>query len=431
MPALVIVGSQWGDEGKGKIVDILSAQSDAVARYQGGSNAGHTVIVGDKKYVLHLIPSGILHEGRMCLIGNGVVVDPQSLTEEINMLTSMGFNDVYSRLKISDCAHLVLPYQKLMDVAQEKQRGAGKIGTTGRGIGCTYGDKTTRCGMRAGDLRSEKKIRAKVETLARYYAPLFEKVYDVPVPNTEDVVRELLGYAKTLVPLLVDGPLWINNLIKAGKKVLIEGAQGILLDIDHGTYPFVTSSNPTPGGACTGLGLSPQSITRVAGVVKAYTTRVGEGPMPTEFDEKFGALIRTEGGEFGATTGRPRRCGWFDAPVVRRAAMVSGLNEILLTKLDVLDKLETIQLGVRYRVNGQETDIFPSTLDEDDSLEVIYEEVPGWQTSTCNCKTYDELPENAKKYIAKIEELIGLPIAVVSVNPDRDGTIFRKEDFFA
>lgn len=429
MSTLVIIGTQWGDEGKGKIVDIISRKADVVARYQGGNNAGHTVVAGDKQYILHLIPSGILHDNCKCLIGNGVVVDPEALEAETAELEAMGF-DVRSRLFLANGAHLVLPYHKLLDAAQEKVRGKGKIGTTGRGIGCTYGDKVTRVGLRLGDLHRENVVREKVRCMADFYEPLFEKIYETAIPTCEEMTEWVLKIAPKLTPMIVDGVEWINKQIDENKKVLIEGAQGILLDIDHGTYPFVTSSNPSPGGVCTGLGVSPRRINRVMGVTKAYTTRVGEGPMPSEFDDVFAEQIRKVGAEYGATTGRPRRCGWFDAPAVRRSVLIGGLDEIVLTKIDVLDGLETIKLGIKYRIDGKDVDIFPSYLDPEANLEVIYEEMPGWMTPLGNCKAYEDLPANAKRYIERIEELLGIPVSVVSVGADRDGTIIRKSQFF-
>ena len=429
MPTLLIVGSQWGDEGKGKIVDMISREADVVARYQGGSNAGHTVVDGDKKYILHLIPSGILHPNCQCLIGGGVVVDPEALTNEIRGLEELGF-EVAPRLFISDCAHIVLPYHRLLDVAQEKLRGKGKIGTTGRGIGCAYGDKATRCGLRLGDLRNEKKLRAKIEALESFYKALFEKVHHIEVPDADKVAANLLQYARILKPMLVDGPAWINRKLDQGRKVLIEGAQGILLDIDHGTYPFVTSSNPSPGGVCSGLGIGPKRINRIAGVAKAYTTRVGEGPMPSEFEPEFAEKVRKEGNEYGATTGRPRRCGWFDAPAVRRSILVAGIEEIMLTKLDVLDPLEKVRIGTRYRIDGKEMEVFPTDLAPETPVEVVYEELPGWKTPTSACKTYEELPANARRYIERIEKVLGLPVSVVSVSADRSGTIVRTPGFF-
>jgi adenylosuccinate synthase len=388
------------------------------------------VVSQGKQYILHLIPSGILKPDCQCIIGNGVVVDPESLEKEIKYLEDLGV-EVRSRLFVSDTAHLVLPYHRLLDVAQEKARGKGKIGTTGRGIGCAYGDKVTRVGLRAGDLRSERRVREKVQALADFYGPIFENVYHEPLPSPSEVADQLMLGAKTLVPLLVDGSAWVNGQLDAKRKVLIEGAQGILLDIDHGTYPFVTSSNPSPGGVCAGLGLSPRRVDRIVGVAKAYTTRVGEGPMPTEFDTEFGEMVRKNGGEYGATTGRPRRCGWFDAPAVRRSILVGGIDEIMLTKIDVLDPLETLQIATAYRVDGRATDVFPSNLDPASTVEPIYEEMPGWKCSLADCKSYEELPENARRYIKRVEALLGVPISVVSVGADRERTICLRKSFFA
>jgi len=430
VPSLLIMGSQWGDEGKGKIVDIISQQADVVARYQGGSNAGHTVVNDGKQYILHLVPSGILHPNCECVIGNGVVVDPDGLTKEIADLEALGF-DVRHRLFLSDCAHLVLPYHKLLDAAQEQLRGKGKIGTTGRGIGCAYGDRATRIGLRVGDLRREKIVREKIARIAEFYEPLFEKVYEMEVPNSTEVAEWLLEAAEILSPLQIDCAAFVNERLDRGENVLIEGAQGILLDIDHGTYPFVTSSNPSPGGACTGLGVGPHRIGRIAGVAKAYTTRVGEGPMPSEFEPEFAERIRREGGEYGATTGRPRRCGWFDAPAVRRSMLVSNLDEIMLTKLDVLDPLDTIKIATHYRMEGKEVSVFPYNLAVEDEVEAIYEELPGWKTPTSGCRRYEDLPENAQRYVERIEQILDVPISVVSVSAERNGTIIRRPDFFS
>ncbi|MFW6286997.1 MAG: adenylosuccinate synthase, partial [Candidatus Sumerlaeota bacterium] len=361
MSTLAIIGTQWGDEGKGKIVDIIARQADVVARYQGGNNAGHTVVHGDKQYILHLIPSGILHENCKCLIGNGVVVDPEALEKEIQELADLGIV-VNGRLFLSDGAHVVLPYHRLLDAAQEKQRGEGKIGTTGRGIGCAYSDKAMRIGLRLGDLRSEAQIRSKLRAMADFYEPMFEKVFETKLPSIDEVAKRLMAVSERVKPMLVDGPVWLDEQIRGGKRILIEGAQGVLLDIDHGTYPFVTSSNPTPGGICTGLGLPPRRVDKIAGICKAYTTRVGEGPMPSEFLDEFGDQIREAGGEYGATTGRPRRCGWLDLPAVRRSVLISGIDEIVLTKLDVLDGLENIMIGTAYRINGKQYDVFPTGL---------------------------------------------------------------------
>ena len=430
MPTLVIIGSQWGDEGKGKIVDLISREADVVARYQGGNNAGHTVVVNGEQYILHLVPSGVLHANCQCLIGNGLVVDPRALEEEIQALEGQGF-EVRSRLLISEGAHMVLPYHRFLDAAQEKLRGKGKIGTTGRGIGCAYGDKVTRVGLRLGDLRCEKVVREKIKRLASFYEPMFENVYHETIPSADEVVDGLLELAPKLVPMLVDNVMWLNEQLDAGRKILIEGAQGIHLDIDHGTYPFVTSSNPSPGGVSTGLGLSPRRIDRIAGVAKAYTTRVGEGPLPTEFDEAFGNRIRKEGAEYGATTGRPRRCGWFDAPVVRRSVLLGGFDEIVLTKLDVLDGLETVRIATHYRIGGRYAPVLPMGVTMETEIEVVYEDLPGWQTPLGQCKVYEDLPENARRYIERIEQLLGVPITVISVSADRGGAILRRSGFFA
>jgi len=430
VPTFAIIGSQWGDEGKGKIVDLISREADVVARYQGGNNAGHTVVVNGEQYILHLVPSGVLHANCQCLIGNGLVVDPQVLEEEIQALEGRGF-EVRSRLLISEGAHMVLPYHRLLDAAQEKLRGKGKIGTTGRGIGCAYGDKVTRVGLRLGDLRCEKVVREKIKRLASFYEPMFENVYHEKIPSAGKVANDLLELAPKLVPMLIDNVTWLNEQLDAGRKILIEGAQGIHLDIDHGTYPFVTSSNPSPGGISTGLGLSPRRIDRIAGVAKAYTTRVGEGPLPTEFDEEFGNRIRKEGAEYGATTGRPRRCGWFDAPVVRRSTLLGGFDEIMLTKLDVLDGLESVRIATHYRIGGRDVPVFPMGVTMETEIEVVYEDLPGWRTPLGQCKAYEDLPENARRYIERIEQLLGIPITVVSVSADRGGAILRRSGFFA
>ncbi len=429
MSTLAIVGTQWGDEGKGKIVDIIARQADVVARYQGGNNAGHTVVHGEKQYILHLIPSGILHQNCKCLIGNGVVVDPEALEKEIQELVDLGI-ETQGRLFLSDGAHVVLPYHRLLDAAQERQRGEGKIGTTGRGIGCAYSDKAMRIGLRLGDLRTKEQIYAKLRAMADFYEPMFDKVFETELPSVDEVAEKLIAISERIVPMLVDGPVWLDQQIRDGKRILVEGAQGVLLDIDHGTYPFVTSSNPTPGGICTGLGLSPKKVNKIAGICKAYTTRVGEGPMPSEFLDEFGDKIREAGGEYGATTGRPRRCGWLDLPAVRRSVLICGIDEIILTKLDVLDGLESIQVGTAYRIDGKQYDIFPANIEMDTQVEVVYETLPGWTGSVADCKTYEELPENAVKYIEYIERELGVPISVVSVGADRDGTIIRKNKFF-
>ncbi|MBI3735352.1 adenylosuccinate synthase, partial [Candidatus Sumerlaeota bacterium] len=335
MPLLIVIGCQWGDEGKGKIVDVISQEADLVARYQGGNNAGHTVVVGTEKTILHLIPSGVLHPNVQCLIGNGVVVDPLVLEEEIQTLEAAKV-DVRSRLHLAECAHVIVPYHKLLDQAQEKMRGAGKIGTTGRGIGGAYADKVARQGVRLGDYRDKDIFAEKIRALDRYYQPLFKHIFKEKIPNPDTVVDQLWAIEPTIRPLLCDSVAMINEYLARKKRVLAEGAQGVMLDIDFGSYPYVTSSSPSTGGVCTGLGIAPQHIKQVLGVVKAYTTRVGEGPFPTEILGDIGEFLRAEGNEFGATTGRPRRCGWFDACVLRRSVQVAGVTSIALTKLDVL-----------------------------------------------------------------------------------------------
>ncbi len=430
MPLLVVLGCQWGDEGKGKITDLIASEADIVARYQGGNNAGHTIIVGDEKTILHLIPSGILQPNATCLIGNGVVVDPLVLQEEVDLIESAGVN-VRDRLKISEAAHMILPYHKMLDLAQEKMRGRGKIGTTGRGIGGAYADKVARQGIRLGDYRGKDGLARKVRELARYYQPLFQHVFDEQLPDAEEVIEQIWQIEPLIRPMLCDSVSCINDALAEGKRVLAEGAQGVLLDIDFGTYPFVTSSNPSTGGVCTGLGVPPRAITRVMGVVKAYTTRVGEGPFPTELDNALGEKLRADGGEFGATTGRPRRCGWFDACVVRRAVQVCGVEHVALTKLDVLDGLEEIQICTHYETpDGRKLERMPLDLTQLEACRPVFETLPGWQTSIADCTEYRELPGPAQAYVTRIEQLLGVHIPIVSVGAKRKLTILRQASFF-
>ncbi len=430
MPLLVVLGCQWGDEGKGKITDLIAAEADMVCRYQGGNNAGHTIIVGDVKTVLHLVPSGILNPGTQCVIGNGVVVDPLVLREEIEMLEAAGV-EVRSRLRISEAAHAIVAYHKLLDMAQERMRGKGKIGTTGRGIGSAYADKVVRQGIRMGDWRSKDRLAAKVRALDRYYKPLFEHVFNEPLPEADAVIEELWGVEPLVAPMLEDTVTLINAALDRGARVLAEGAQGIMLDIDFGTYPYVTSSNPSTGGVCTGLGVPPRRIDEVLGVVKAYTTRVGEGPFPTELDGGLGEQIRQVGGEFGATTGRPRRCGWFDAPVVRRAIQVSGTTKIALTKLDVLDGLATIDVCTHYEDDaGRRIERIPLDLNLLERTHPVYETVEGWNTCTAECKTFEDMPKAAQDYVHRIEALLGVDIPIVSVGAGRKLTVMRQPTFF-
>jgi adenylosuccinate synthase len=424
---LVLIGCQWGDEGKGKITDILSAEADLVARYQGGNNAGHTVVFHGKKFILHTIPSGILNPPTQCLIGNGVVIDPIALVKEMQELEGLGI-DLGGRLWISESAHLILPLHGMLDRAQEKHAGAGKIGTTGRGIGGAYADKARRQGLRAGDFRKRDCFAICLKRLCDFYAPILTNLFGEKPPDVDRMVEELWPLGERIRPLLVDGADFINRKADAGAKILCEGAQGILLDIDFGTYPFVTSSNPSPGGACTGLGLSPLKIDSVLGIVKAYTTRVGEGPFPTELKDADGEKLRAEGAEFGATTGRPRRCGWFDAPAVRRSLQISGCRKIVITKLDVLDTFPTLKICTAYKIGDRVTDLLPVDLGTGDyTVEPIYEEHPGWECTTRSIPSYDALAPRARAYLERIEQLTGAEIVIVSTGFDRTDTIIRPK----
>ncbi|HET8657249.1 MAG TPA: adenylosuccinate synthase [Longimicrobiaceae bacterium] len=419
---IVIVGSQWGDEGKGKIVDVLADDVDIVARYQGGANAGHTVHVGEESFVLHQIPSGILHPAKHCLLGNGVVLDPFQFFEEMDALEARGV-DTAGRVGVSGRAHLLLPYHKMLDRAAEHGRGAGKIGTTGRGIGPAYEDKVARQGIRVADLqdaeRAEKLLRAAAERVNRQLEALgSEERVDAGA-----LVGEVLALRERLLSLSLDTGRVIYDAIHSDQRVLLEGAQGALLDVDHGTYPYVTSSNTTAGGAALGVGIGPTAVDAVVGVVKAYTTRVGEGPLPTEFPSPMQERVRELGGEFGATTGRPRRCGWFDAVVVRYAARVNGLTGLAVTKLDVLDTLAEIRIATGYRVRGEVLDDFPADLATLAEAEPVYETLPGWEQSTADARRWEELPGAARAYLRRLAELSGAPIWYVSVGTRRDQII--------
>lgn len=403
MPCTIVVGAQWGDEGKGKIIDILAQDADIIVRYQGGNNAGHTVVVGDKEFILHLIPSGILHKGKLCVIGNGVVVDPEALLSEIGILAEKGI-EVNKNLLISEAAHVIFPYHKVID----KRRGA-KIGTTGRGIGPCYVDKMARCGIRMIDLINRdslrRKLRANLEGSREFN---FDSVYD-----------EYLDYGKKVKKYLANVSLVLNRAISQKKRILFEGAQGTLLDIDHGTYPFVTSSNAVAGGALTGTGIGPTKIDKVIGVVKAYSTRVGEGPFPTEFKKDLMETIRCRGKEFGATTGRPRRCGWFDAVIVKHAVTVNGLDEIAVTKLDVLDEMGKIKICTAYKYRGKVYKCFPADIDILDKCTPIYEEHDGWMQDTGRLTRYRDLPKNARKYLERLSKILDVKIGMVSVGSER------------
>ncbi len=423
MSVEIIVGAQWGDEGKGKIVDLLSKDVDIVARYQGGANAGHTVVIGGKKYILHLIPSGILNEKTTCVIGNGVVIDPAALLDEIQTLENEGLQ-IKNRLFISHCAHLIMPYHKLLDQVKEECVTELKIGTTGRGIGPAYMDKASRNGIRIVDLLDRDTLRQKIEMNIRQKNQILRKIYNSKELDAEEIIKEYLAFDKQIDPYIADTSRYLNQAIAAGKAILCEGAQGTLLDLDFGTYPYVTSSNPISGGACTGLGIGPNKIDRVTGVIKAYTTRVGEGPFPTEFDATTAKQVRELGEEYGATTGRPRRCGWFDAVIAKYAAQINGINRWALTKLDVLDTLEEIKICVSYRWQGREHHTFPASLTQMNEVEPVYETYPGWQCRIDSARRKQDLPENARKYIRAIEELTETPVKILSVGSGRQQTIF-------
>jgi adenylosuccinate synthase len=420
MANTVLVGAQWGDEGKGKIIDFLTETADIVVRSQGGNNAGHTVITGDRKYVLHLIPSGILRPNKQCVIGNGVVLDPVSLVEEIEGLRAVGI-EVGSNLMISDCAHLVMPYHRALDAAKELAKGKLKIGTTGRGIGPTYGDKVARTGLRLADLMQPEIFCQKLATRVEEANAQLVAMGAQPV-SFEEIKEASLAAAEKLRPHVVNTVLYLHKALQAKKELLFEGAQGTFLDIDHGTYPYVTSSNTTAGGAATGSGVPPHRIDSVLGVMKAYTTRVGEGPFPTE-NAVISDMLHGMGREFGATTGRARRCGWFDAVSTRYAAMVNGIDEIAITNLDGLDTLDVIQVCVGYKLDGEEIEVPPSDYQRLSACQPVYIELPGWNTPTDACKKFEELPKNAQSYALKIAELTGGKLTIVSVGAHRDQTI--------
>ncbi|MGQ9643003.1 MAG: adenylosuccinate synthase [Ignavibacterium sp.] len=421
MSASILVGSQWGDEGKGKIVDILSENFDIVARYQGGANAGHTVMIGEKQYILHLIPSGILRENVICVIGNGVVIDPQALLEEIALLESHGIN-VNGRLFISQNAHLIMPYHKLLDSISEL--GEQKIGTTGRGIGPCYIDKYARKGIRIVDLLNRTELEKKIRMNLKEKNDLLQKVYSHEGLDVEAIVKQYLEFDKAIDKYIKDVPAFLNQALDDGKSVLLEGAQGTFLDVDHGTYPFVTSSNPTSGGACTGTGIPPTKIDSVIGIVKAYTTRVGNGPFPTELTDEEGEKLRQIGSEFGATTGRPRRCGWFDAFLVSYSKMINGITSAAVTKLDVLSNYEKIKVCVGYELNGKRLKTFPTNVEHLNNVTPIYEEVDGWMEDITSCTSYDELPYKTKDYLNFIAKHSGINISIVSVGPKRKQTFW-------
>jgi adenylosuccinate synthase len=425
MPAIVLLGAQWGDEGKGKATDLLGDRVDYVVRYQGGNNAGHTVVIGDQKYALHLLPSGILSPNVIPVIGNGVVIDPAVLLTEIKGLNERGIDT--SKLKISTNAHLITPYHRTIDKVSERFLGKSKIGTTGRGIGPAYADKINRIGIRVQDLFDPSILRQKIEAALHDKNQILIKVFNRKGITVDEVFDEYLGYAQILKPYVVDTALLLDQALKAGKNVLLEGSQGTLLDVDHGTYPFVTSSNPTAGGASTGSGIGPTKITRVIGILKAYTTRVGSGPFPTELFDEDGDALRKIGGEVGVTTGRNRRCGWFDAPIARYAVRVNGLTDFFLTKLDVLTGWEKIPVCVAYEVDGVRVDELPASQTDFHHAKPIYEFLPGWKENISKAKTVADLPKNAQEYVKFLEKVSGAPISAIGVGPGRDETIVVKD----
>lgn len=428
MSTLLIVGTQWGDEGKGKIVDYLTEKADIVARYQGGNNAGHTVVIDNDKYILHLIPSGVLHKGKQCIIGNGVVIDPEALIKEIDDLEAKGI-ELTGNLFIAKNAHIIMPYHVALDKASESKKGSAKIGTTGRGIGPSYSDKIGRYGIRAVDMLSTDTLKRAVDFNIDRINFLLKNYYNSEGINPDELLTKYIHYAERLAPFITDTVTLINHAYDRGKKILLEGAQGTLLDIDHGTYPFVTSSNTIAGGACTGLGLPPSKIDRVMGVVKAYTTRVGSGPFPTELTDELGQYLQQKGGEFGATTGRPRRCGWLDAVALRYSVMINGLDAIALTKMDILDGLDTIKIATAYRFKGEVLSSFPYEKDVLMNCEPIYQEFKGWQEDTSGVSDFEKLPKNAKAYVSAIEDLLNVPVHIISTGQKRNQIILLKEQF--
>jgi adenylosuccinate synthase len=420
MSTVVVVGTQWGDEGKGKITDYLAESADVVARYQGGNNAGHTIIIKDKKYKVHLIPSGIFYDDKLCVIGNGMVINPSALLDEIKYIQDHGYTT--QNLRISDRAHVIMPYHITLDALEEEQKGEHKIGTTLKGIGPCYMDKAARSGIRIADILDpevfEPKLRAMVATKNKW----IEQVYGATGLNADEILKEYTEYAEQIRPYVTDTSVVLNDAIDSGRKVLFEGAQGVMLDIDHGTYPFVTSSNPSAGGVCIGAGVGPTKIKQVIGVAKAYTSRVGDGPFPTEQNNEIGDRIREIGHEYGTTTGRPRRVGWFDSVVVRHARRVSGITGLSLNSIDVLSGLKTVKICTAYKYQGQIIDYYPASLSVLNQCKAIYEELPGWDEDITKARTLEDLPQNARYYVQRVSELTGIPIAIFSVGRNRDQT---------
>ena len=425
MPVLVLVGAQWGDEGKGKATDLLGDQVDYVVRYQGGNNAGHTVVIGDDKYALHLLPTGILSKNVIPVIGNGVVIDPAVLLEEIQGLNDRGITT--DKLKISSNAHLITPYHRTIDKVTERFLGKSKIGTTGRGIGPAYADKNNRIGIRVQDLFNESILRKKIEAALHDKNQVLTKIFNRKAISTEEVITEYLQFGEKLKNYVCDTSLLLDKAIKNKKNILLEGSQGTLLDVDHGTYPFVTSSNPTAGGAATGSGIGPNKFTRIIGILKAYTTRVGSGPFPTELLDENGEKLRNIGGEVGTTTGRNRRCGWFDAPIARYSVRINGLTDFFLTKLDVLTGWQKIPVCVGYEVGGKQVFELPSSQTDFHNAKPIYEELPGWTEDISKAKSLADLPINARKYVEYLEKISGAQISAIGVGPGRDETIVIRD----
>ncbi|MBI4595873.1 MAG: adenylosuccinate synthase [Candidatus Tectomicrobia bacterium] len=428
MATIVVVGAQWGDEGKGKIVDFLTEKADVIARYQGGSNAGHTVIVGDEKFVLHLIPSGIIHDGKKCLIGAGVVLEPETLFQEIGDLESRGIK-VAGNLYISSKAHLVMPYHLKIDLVSEKYKGNGKIGTTGRGIGPAYADKMARIGFRVCELLEDELFRERLQLNLREKNVLLKYLYHEDELVYEDILTQYRLYAQKLYPFVADTTKIIRNTIELGQNLLVEGAQGAMLDIDQGTYPYVTSSTTSVGGACSGLGLPPNKIDEVLGIYKAYATRVGGGPFPTELKDQIGELLRKRGLEFGATTGRPRRCGWFDAVAAKYSAWINGLSSMAITKLDVLDVCSTIGVCTGYQYKNEILEAFPDDSTVLENCRPVYKEIDGWNKSTSGITSYAKLPDKAKIYLNILSELLEIDISLISTGPQRHQTVVAKGIF--
>ena len=428
MPTFVVVGLQWGDEGKGKITDVLAAKSDYIVRYQGGNNAGHTVYVGDNKFVLHLLPSGVLQNNGKCIIANGVVVDPSAFLKEIKTLEDQGLTT--DHVFISRRAHIIMPYHILLDTYREEFAGKAQIGTTKRGIGPCYEDKIARVGIRAIDLLNPNILEEKIKENLKVKNALFEKLFNKPTIDYKEILEQYLTYGEILKERIVDTELEINQAIDAGKNVLFEGAQALMLDIDFGTYPYVTSSSPTTGGVCVGAGVPPNKLQTLIGVSKAYSTRVGNGPYPTELFDETGEQIRKIGHEYGATTGRPRRCGWLDLVALKHATMINGITHLVITKLDVLSEFDTLKICTAYETeDGKIIDYFTSSTEKLALYKPIYEELPGWKTDISSLNCFDELPENAQKYIQFIEKYLGIDVYLVSVGPERTQNIIRKELF--